>query len=105
MYIIYFAFCTFEVCCGVFFPVMGSLRGKYIPDSTRATVMNVFRLPLNIIVVAILYKVNGGEDNSSLYLLCSILLLGGSWFALNLFSSSKLVRKADGSLTTGAASD
>ncbi|KAJ3413006.1 Molybdate-anion transporter [Chytridiales sp. JEL 0842] len=102
LYFVYASFCLFEVCCGVFFPVMGSLRGKYIPDATRATVMNVFRLPLNIIVVAILYKVNGGDDNGSLYLLCSVLVLIGLWFSLNLFSSSKLVRKADGSLSSGS---
>lgn len=48
------AFCGFEVCVGVYFPAMGFLRAKYIPEEVRATVVNIFRVPLNLFVVAVL---------------------------------------------------
>jgi MFS family permease len=53
---IFAAFIVFEVCVGIFWPAMGYLRGKYIPEETRSTTMNFFRVPLNIIVIAILYQ-------------------------------------------------
>jgi MFS family permease len=53
---IFAAFILFEICVGIFWPAMGYLRGKYIPEETRSTTMNFFRIPLNIIVIAILYQ-------------------------------------------------
>uniref|UniRef100_A0AC34GRT2 Molybdate-anion transporter n=1 Tax=Panagrolaimus sp. ES5 TaxID=591445 RepID=A0AC34GRT2_9BILA len=53
---IFAAFIVFEICVGIFWPAMGYLRGKYIPEETRSTTMNFFRVPLNIIVIAILYQ-------------------------------------------------
>lgn len=47
-------FVVFECCVGVYFPTIGSIRGRYVPDNVRATVMNLFRIPLNIIVVIVL---------------------------------------------------
>lgn len=37
------AFVLFEICCGVYFPAFGTLRGKYIPEQTRSAIMNFFR--------------------------------------------------------------
>jgi len=45
------AFLVFETCVGIFFPCMGLLRSKVIPDSVQGTVMNIFRVPLNMLVV------------------------------------------------------
>lgn len=53
---IFIAFIVFECCVGIFWPAMGYLRGKYVPEETRSTTMNFFRVPLNIIVIAILYQ-------------------------------------------------
>ncbi|PAA79949.1 hypothetical protein BOX15_Mlig030788g1, partial [Macrostomum lignano] len=47
-------FLAFEACIGLFWPAIGTMRGRYVPDATRATVMNFFRVPLNLIVVVIL---------------------------------------------------
>ncbi|KAJ3086218.1 Molybdate-anion transporter [Quaeritorhiza haematococci] len=55
--IVFAAFNLFETCCGLYFPTIGTIRGKFIPEETRATVMNVFRIPLNLIVVVSLLKV------------------------------------------------
>ncbi len=47
------AFFTFEMCVGSYFPSMGTLRSKYIPDAQRSVIMNIFGLPLNAIVVSV----------------------------------------------------
>jgi len=41
---------------GLFWPAMGVLRSKYVPESTRATIMNIFRVPLNLIVIVLLVQ-------------------------------------------------
>ncbi|KAH8058604.1 molybdate ion transmembrane transporter [Aureococcus anophagefferens] len=45
------AFFAFELCVGMYFPSIGTLRSKYIPDSHRSVIMNLFGIPLNAIVV------------------------------------------------------
>ncbi|CAD6197169.1 unnamed protein product [Caenorhabditis auriculariae] len=50
------AFLMFEVCVGIFWPAMGCLRGTYVPEETRSTTLNLFRIPLNLIVVFILLQ-------------------------------------------------
>jgi len=45
------SFIVFETCVGTFFPCLGLLRSKVIPDSQQGGVMNIFRVPLNILVV------------------------------------------------------
>jgi MFS family permease len=52
--LVYLSFLGFELICGIFFPAFGTLRSKYIPEDTRASVMNFFRIPLNAFVVVLL---------------------------------------------------
>ena len=47
------AFLLFEACVGMYFPAIGTLRSKYVPDSHRSVIMNLFGLPLNAIVVTV----------------------------------------------------
>ena len=47
------AFLIFEVCVGMYFPSIGTLRSKYIPDRHRSTIMSIFGIPLNMIVIAV----------------------------------------------------
>ena len=49
---IVFSFVLVEVCVGSFMPVAGTIRSKYVPDSLSGAVLNIFRLPLNAVVVA-----------------------------------------------------
>ena len=44
----------FEAACGIYFPSMGIIKSKYVPEEVRATVYNIFRIPLNFIVVLVL---------------------------------------------------
>jgi len=45
------AFFIFEACVGAFQPAAGFVRSKVIPDAVQGSVMNMFRLPLNLLVV------------------------------------------------------
>ncbi|KAK1221545.1 hypothetical protein PQX77_015664 [Marasmius sp. AFHP31] len=47
----FWAFCTFEACVGMYYPVQGMLRGTLISNEHRATLSALFRVPLNIFVV------------------------------------------------------
>ena len=47
------SFFVFEACVGMYFPSIGTLRSKYIPDAQRSVIMNIFGLPLNLIVVSV----------------------------------------------------
>ncbi len=52
--VVYFSFLLFEVCCGIFYPAYGVIKSDEIPEDVRSMVMNIFRIPLNLIVVFIL---------------------------------------------------
>ncbi|VDM39182.1 unnamed protein product [Toxocara canis] len=54
--VIYAAFLVFELCVGMFWPAMGFMRGIYVPEQTRSTIMNFCRVPLNAIVITILLQ-------------------------------------------------
>lgn len=47
------AFFVFEGCVGMYFPSIGTLRSKYVPDSHRSVIMNLFGIPLNVLVVSV----------------------------------------------------
>ncbi|KAF8156026.1 hypothetical protein B0H34DRAFT_659078 [Crassisporium funariophilum] len=47
----FYAFCLFETCVGMYYPVQGTLRGTLISNEHRATLSSLFRVPLNIFVV------------------------------------------------------
>ena len=46
-------FFAFEACVGFYFPLIGTLRSKLVPDSHRSVIMNLFGIPLNLAVVAV----------------------------------------------------
>ena len=41
------ALCGFEACCGIYFPLQGSIHAKYVPGELRATIMNLYRVGQN----------------------------------------------------------
>jgi MFS family permease len=43
-----------EFCCGMYFPAMYTIKSKVVPEESRAAIYNLFRVPLNIIVLAVL---------------------------------------------------
>ncbi|GJD08767.1 Molybdate-anion transporter [Galdieria sulphuraria] len=54
LWIVFFSFVLFETICGVFFPSMAVLRARTIPNEYRSTIMNLYRVPLNFIVLVVL---------------------------------------------------
>ncbi|GLC76548.1 hypothetical protein PLESTF_001795000 [Pleodorina starrii] len=67
------AFCVFEVLVGIFWPSMMTLRARFIPEETRSTIINIFRIPLNLFVCIILYNVHL-FPLSAMFALCSTFL-------------------------------
>lgn len=51
-------FSVFEACVGIFWPSMMKMRSQYIPEEARSTIMNFFRIPLNVFVCIVLYNVS-----------------------------------------------
>ncbi|PVH73792.1 DUF791-domain-containing protein [Cadophora sp. DSE1049] len=60
----FWCFCLFEVCCGIYFPLMAYQKGKMIDDSVRANVYGLMRIPLNVFVVLVLSTTKEGEYSS-----------------------------------------
>ncbi|KAL9668758.1 hypothetical protein QQ045_006298 [Rhodiola kirilowii] len=67
-------FCTFEACVGLFWPSIMKMRSQYIPEEARSTIMNFFRIPLNIFVCIVLYNVNAFPI-TIMFGMCSFFLL------------------------------
>ncbi|KAK1409087.1 hypothetical protein QVD17_35612 [Tagetes erecta] len=70
-------FCAFEGCVGIFWPSIMKMRSQYIPEEARSTIMNFFRIPLNIFVCIILYNVNAFPI-TIMFGMCSIFLFVAS---------------------------
>ena len=47
----------FEFCVGLFWPSMMKMRAAHVPEEMRATIINFFRIPLNLFVCVVLYNV------------------------------------------------
>lgn len=45
------AFLIFEFFVGVYFPSVGVLKSDIVPEEVRGLIYNLYRLPLNIIIV------------------------------------------------------
>ncbi|KAG8746369.1 hypothetical protein FRC12_014301 [Ceratobasidium sp. 428] len=73
----FWAFCMFEACVGVYYPVQGMLRGTMIQNDHRATLSSLFRIPLNIfVVVALMSGVSSARH--LVFTACSLALAFGS---------------------------
>ncbi|CAM8908968.1 unnamed protein product [Rhodiola kirilowii] len=70
-------FCIFEACVGLFWPSIMKMRSQYIPEEARSTIMNFFRIPLNIFVCIVLYNVNAFPI-TIMFGMCSFFLLVAS---------------------------
>jgi len=50
----FWAFVAFEFCVGVYFPSICTLKSMAVPESHRSTIYNLFRAPMNLIVITTL---------------------------------------------------
>ncbi|KAI9650637.1 hypothetical protein NHQ30_000656 [Ciborinia camelliae] len=75
----FYAFCVFEAMVGMYFPSVGSLKGKWVEDGVRARVYGILRVPLNVFVVVSLALVREGEEyRRGVFLVCGGLLVAVS---------------------------
>ncbi|MCL7032428.1 hypothetical protein MKW94_024271 [Papaver nudicaule] len=88
-----FGFCTFESCVGIFWPSIMKMRSQYIPEEARSTIMNFFRIPLNIFVCIVLYNVNAFPI-TVMFGMCSIFLLMASVLQRRLMVVAELHNKS-----------
>lgn len=70
----YVGFAVFEMCCGVYFPVISTLKSIYLPERSRAALMNFARIGLNGIIIVVLMFA-GVLSNSVILFLCMALLV------------------------------
>ena len=68
------------------------MRSEYVPEETRATIINIFRIPLNLFVCTVLYNVS--LFSVATYLgMCSAFLVLAAYCQLTLH---KIVRAEKG---------
>ena len=67
------AFVLFELACGLYFPAVGTQKGKLVPESVRSTMTNIFRMGVNIIVISSLLQ--AGHTTPKLLFACCFLML------------------------------
>ena len=67
-------FCAFECLVGIFWPSMMSLRSRYVPEDIRSTIINCFRIPLNLFVCLVLSNVSL-LPLSAVFSMCSFFLV------------------------------
>ena len=48
------AFLAFEFCVGIYWPAIGTVKAVLVPEAVRATMYNLFRVPLNVVVLVVL---------------------------------------------------
>lgn len=93
--LIYAGFLLFEGCVGIYWPAIGTIKSRIVPEKMRATIYNIFRIPLNGVVLAILLN---SLDVVTAFMWCSILLVVGFLAACVLMRSQReSVESSDGS--------
>ena len=88
------SFLVVEFCVGLFMPVAGTLRSKYVPDALQGAILNIFRLPLNAIVVSGTYATDHLEP-SVVFTAVSGCFLAASLLQATMISQSAPKGKAD----------
>jgi len=86
----------FEACVGTYWPAIGTIRSKVVPEETRATIYNIFRVPLNGFVIGVL--LSNFSVNKALAV-CSALLFAAffcqRWLASRLESDAPPFENTD----------
>lgn len=74
------SFFSFEFAVGMFWPAISTLRSKFVPEDIRSTVMNLFRVPLNVVVLVVLWN-SGSWSLQQVFMVNVVLLLAAAGFA------------------------
>jgi len=72
---------VFEICVGVYFPVMGTMKSIIVPEAQRSAIYNLFRIPLNFMVVLSLVTHLSITESFSI---CMLMLASGTFLQIEL---------------------
>jgi len=67
------AFVLYEATVGIYWPSVMSLRSQYVDESVRATVISLFRAPVNLLVCLVLLR-SGRLSGDAVFALCSAMV-------------------------------
>uniref|UniRef100_A0A8C8SBJ1 Molybdate-anion transporter n=1 Tax=Pelusios castaneus TaxID=367368 RepID=A0A8C8SBJ1_9SAUR len=85
----FLAFLLIELCCGLYFPAMGFLRRKVIPEKDQVGVMNWFRIPLNLLAcfgMLILHDSDYKTGTRNMFTVCSVMMVMALLAVVSLFT-------------------
>uniref|UniRef100_H3B4C5 Molybdate-anion transporter n=1 Tax=Latimeria chalumnae TaxID=7897 RepID=H3B4C5_LATCH len=85
----FLAFLLIELACGLYFPAMGFLRQKVIPEKDQVGVMNWFRIPLNLLAclgMLILHDSDNGTGTRNMFGICTALMVTALLAVVRLFT-------------------
>merc|ERR1712178_583194 len=79
----FLAFLVFEACVGLYFPMIGTLKGDIVPEDMRSTIYNIYRFPLN---VAVLMPLMMNFDISTTFIVTTAILLAAAASSFSLMT-------------------
>ena len=88
------AFFVFEMCVGANDGVAGIIRSRYIPDAQMGGIMNLMRVPLNLLVV-VGTKFESWYPASTCFIYCTLFQLVTLGMAIMLNRRSATATKAE----------
>jgi hypothetical protein len=71
----YLAFLLFELTVGMYFPMIGTLKSNVVPETCRATIYNIYRVPMNFIVISALVA---GLDLAAAFRVTTLMLIAAT---------------------------
>lgn len=91
----FLCFLLFEVCVGVYFPTMGTMKSIIVPENKRTTIYNLYRIPLNFIVlISLLTDLSPHQS----FIICTIMMATATFLQAKLIKEQKskpLVKDSD----------
>ena len=79
--LVFLSFLVFEFTVGLYFPTMGTLKSSIVPEKMRSTIYNIYRIPLNVIVLTVLLT---DLTISTTFLCCSAMLGAAAYCQIRL---------------------
>lgn len=87
----FMAFLLFEMTVGTYFPTMGTMKSVIVPESKRAAIYNLYRIPLNCIV---LFSLLTDMTPKQSFTLCTCMLASAT------FLQTRLIKHQNTFITT-----
>jgi MFS family permease len=82
----FMAFLLFEMTVGTYFPTMGTMKSVIVPESKRAAIYNLYRIPLNCIV---LFSLLTDLTPKQSFILCTCMLATATFLQTQLINHQK----------------